>query len=42
MEVNGKSYKITEKITVKDYLDEKGASASSPLTGFLQPIILKN
>lgn len=24
MEVNGKSYKITEKITVKDYLDEKG------------------
>lgn len=24
MEVNGKSYKITENITVKDYLDEKG------------------
>lgn len=42
MEVNGKSYKITEKITVKDYLDEKGYVPARIVVELNQEILPKN
>jgi len=42
MEVNGKSYKITEKITVKDYLDEKGYIPAHIVVELNQEILPKN